>query len=349
MTTAEQLLSWLGEEAPERMEELRREADRTRAEVVGDEVHLRGLIELSNRCQRSCLYCGLRAARRDLPRYRMSGLEVLRCARLAATLGCGTVVLQAGEDLSLSIEWLSRLIREIKGSLGVAVTLSLGELPLASYEGLRRAGADRVLLRFETSNRTLYERLHPPRPGEPVVDRVELLRELRGLGYEVGGGVIIGLPGQTLGSVADDLLLCRELDLDMVALGPYVAHPATPLGRHPPEAAVGQAPASAELTRRALCLARRLCPEANIPSTRALFEVDAGSHTGGLQSGANVVMINVTPPAEQRLYEIYPTREILDPVEVRASLVSSFERLGRVPGRGTGPRRLASAASMSLR
>ncbi|MBE3070600.1 MAG: [FeFe] hydrogenase H-cluster radical SAM maturase HydE, partial [Planctomycetes bacterium] len=242
----DEILTWLREDDPRRLGALWQRADRARAEAVGDAVHLRGLIEISNRCARRCLYCGLRADRAALPRYRLGADEVLACARRAVALGYGTVVLQSGEDDGLTREAVADLVARLKAETPLAVTLGLGERSDADLAAWRRAGADRYLLRFETSNRALYDRIHPPRAGERS-DRLERLERLRDLGYETGGGVMVGIPGQTYADLADDVETFRRLDLDMIGIGPFIAHPDTPLGRRPQDFAAppgAQAPAT---------------------------------------------------------------------------------------------------------
>lgn len=224
-----EILNWLREENPQRLEELWRRAEATRRVHVGNEVHLRGLVEISNHCVRQCAYCGLRLGHRELDRYRMTAAEILGAARQAVEFGYGTVVLQAGEDVAITRDWMTCVIRQIKGLTPLAVTLSLGERTDDELVAWRAAGADRYLLRHETSNRALFDAIHPPLGNKPC-DRIALLRRLKGIGYETGSGIMVGLPGQTYESVANDILLFRELDLDMIGIGPFIPHPATPLG-----------------------------------------------------------------------------------------------------------------------
>ena len=336
------ILAWLRERDEARLAELWALADAARRRAVGDAVHLRGLVEVSSHCVRSCAYCGLRAARDELPRYRMSIEEVLDCAREAVRLGYGTVVLQAGEDPGLTAATVESMVRRIKAETPLAVTLSLGEREDWELARWRAAGADRYLLRFETSNPELYARIHPARPGRAAVDRLALLRRLRALGYEVGSGVMVGIPGQAWDDLAGDLLLMRELDLDMIGIGPWIAHPATPLGGAVPaaaSAATGQVPADELTTLKAVALARLLCPGANIPSTTALATLDrARGRELGLQRGANVVMPNLTPVRYRELYEIYPGKACVN--ETAAACAHCLERritsLGRSVGSGRG-------------
>ena len=334
-----QILGWLLEEDDRRLDELWREADRVRRERVGDAVHLRGLVEISNHCRRSCHYCGLRAGRR-IPRYRMAVDEVLGAARLAARLGYGTVVLQSGEDPGLEAGPVADLVRRIKGETGLAVSLSLGERADSELAAWREAGADRYLLRFETSDRELFAALHPPAAGS-APDRVAVLRRLRQLGYEVGSGVMVGIPGQSWESLARDVDLFRELDLDMIGVGPSILHPDTPLGARPSRPAGSGVPATDRTTCKVLALARLVCPEANIPATTALAAINAEQGRDlGLARGANVWMPTLTSARYRRLYEIYPGRSaVADAAEVfHDRLLAHLEALNRPPGRGPGGR-----------
>src|SRR5512137_2481009 len=186
MMRRDEILHWLLEHDETRLEKLWQQADRVRRENVGDEVHLRGLIEISNYCVRQCGYCGLRVGNKELERYRMSEEEILPCVDQAETYGYGTVVLQSGEDYGIETEWLSRIIRRIKKETRLAVTLSLGERPDEDLAACRQAGADRYLLRFETSDEDLYRSIHPSLPGR-VSNRLAMLKTLKKLGYEAGG------------------------------------------------------------------------------------------------------------------------------------------------------------------
>jgi biotin synthase len=271
----------------------------------------------------------------------MTAKEILAGARRAAAHGYGTVVLQGGEEYGIRSGWLAGIIRRIKAETSLAVTLSLGERPLVDLLVWRKAGADRYLLRFETSNRALYDRIHPSLAGR-VSDRVAILRRLRKLGYEIGGGAMIGIPGQTYDMLADDIELFRKLDLDMIGVGPYLPHPETPLGRdaNACRAPPGEQVPNSELeTYKVVALARIVCPRANIPSTTALAALGAQQgRERGLQRGANVVMPNLTPPQRRRLYEIYPGKAcIAETAEVcREGLRRRLLAIGRTVGTGRG-------------
>lgn len=340
--------SWLREDDPERLETLWSAADAARKAHVGDEVHLRGLIEISNHCIRTCAYCGLRADNRHIQRYRMDADEILFCARQARQFGYGTVVLQSGEDYGITREWLVDIIHQIKRETGLAITLSLGERPDQDLAAWREAGADRYLLRFETSDRALYERIHPPSHGQTVSDRIAMLRRLKELGYEAGSGIMIGIPGQTFLSAALDIVLFRELDLDMIGVGPFIAHPATPLGRQELKPAPDgeQVPNTEEMTYKVLALARLACPEANLPSTTALATLNlARGRELGLNRGANVVMPNLTPLQYRALYEIYPAKACIqeNAGDCHVCMKGRIRGIGRVPGSGPGGRKRRAA------
>lgn len=314
--TKAEVLAWLYESDPRRCAVLYKLADQTRRDHVGNAVHLRGLIEISNQCSRQCLYCGLRAGNQTLMRYRMSREEIRQCALMAQRLGYGTVVLQAGEDFSLDADWVAETTHAIKHETSLAVTLSLGERYYEELKLWRSCGADRYLLRFESSDTELYATIHPPRIGtnDTPRHRIAILQELKSLGYETGGGIMVGIPGQSLDSLADDIALFQRLDLDMIGIGPYIAHPATPLGNGTVQLqAEHPAASSEEMVCKVLALARLACPEANLPSTTALATLnrtDGRKH--GLCAGANVVMPNLTPIRYRKLYEIYPGKACIE-------------------------------------
>jgi biotin synthase len=332
--------AWLRSEDPQELAGLWTKADEVRRKFVGDAVHLRGLVEISNHCVRRCGYCGLNVTNREITRYRMSLDEILACAKTAAALDYGTVVLQAGEDYGITGAWMEDVIRAIKQETGLAVTLSLGERNRNELESWRLAGADRYLLRFETSDRTLYEKIHPSLPGR-VSDRMDLLRSLRDLGYEVGSGVMIGIPGQTYGSLATDIGMFRDMDLDMIGVGPYIPHPKTALGSGPGFALPDQVPNTEMMTYKVIALTRLVCPSANIPSTTALATLNKTSGRElGLQRGANIVMPNLTPPQYRVCYEIYPDKACLSETAEACGgcILGRITAIGRTLGTGPGGR-----------
>ncbi len=341
--TQHELLGWLREKHPSRLQALYERADGVRKEHVGDAVHLRGLIEISSHCTRQCMYCGLRRGNRDLARYRMTRDEIVDCVREAVRLGYGTVVMQAGEDDLLTANWIAEIVRWIKRETPLAVTLSLGERQPDELQLWRRVGADRYLLRFETSDESLFRVIHPKRFSGGA-DRLTLLRRLKLLGFEAGGGVMVGIPGQSFESLAQDILTFQTLDLDMIGIGPYIPHPATPLGSGAlcPEIAISdQVASNEEMVCKMIALTRIACPNANIPSTTALATINrADGRKLGLKAGANVVMPNLTPTSYRRMYQIYPGKACIEESSVDCSrcLRGQIRSLGRFTGEGPGGR-----------
>jgi len=336
--------AWLMEMDPEALQRLWSEADRVRQTHVGSDVHLRGLIEASSHCIRHCLYCGLRAPSEGLERYRMDATEMLACAHEAARLGYGSVVIQAGEDPGLTRALIADLVRAIKRTTPLAITLSLGERSDEDLRAWREAGADRYLLRFETSDPMLYRRIHPDLPGVPS-DRFAQLTRLRGMGYEIGTGVMVGIPGQTWDALAFDILRFRDFDMDMIGVGPFLPSPRTPLGGPAAKAFLAppaeQVPNDELTTLKAVALARLACPDANIPSTTALATLDREhGRELALLRGANVVMPNVTPVAYRARYEIYPGKACVHETATacQGCLEGRIHALGRRVGKGPGGR-----------
>ena len=348
----EEILAWLHEDDETHLMALWAAADAARAAFVGDEVHLRGLIEISNYCVRDCRYCGICVSNRGVDRYRVPAEVILEAASQAKAFGYGTVVLQSGEDYGIKAGWLTDVVRQIKAQTGLAITLSLGERPDEELALWQQAGADRYLLRFETSDDELYRSIHPDLPGR-VSDRMAILRTLQRLGYEAGTGIMVGLPGQTHLSVARDIDLFRGMDMDMIGIGPYLPHPATPLGReHARRAETGdwmpdQVPNTELMTCKVVALTRLVRPDANLPATTALARIDRQSgRAHGLQRGANVVMPNLTPAEEREHYEIYPEKAAVHETAeaINASLMALLASLGRTVGHGPGGRRRAAQA-----
>lgn len=338
-----EILGWLRETNADRLAELWRRADETRRSHVGDAVYLRGLVEISNHCVRQCAYCGLRAGNTNPARYRMLADEIFESACQAVKFDYGTVVLQGGEDYGITTEWMAEIIRRIKSETPLVVTLSLGERPDKDLAAWREAGADRYLLRFETSDRNLFDEIHPPL-GNRKCDRIAVLRRLKQHGYEVGSGIMIGIPGQTYASVANDIALFRELDLDMIGIGPFIPHPQTPLGSgfhiFPPVNG-GQVPNNELMVYKAIALTRLVCSDANIPATTALATINKkNGRELGLQRGANVFMPNLTPLKYRRLYEIYPNKACIGETggACNGCLGLRIQSIGRHIGRGQGGR-----------
>ncbi len=305
-------------------------ADRVRREHVGDAIQLRAIVEFSSFCRNDCLYCGLRRSNRDLQRLRMPPGEIVVQCRRAAALGFRTVVLQSGEDPFFNREAIVDLVGRVKAETGLAVTLAVGEKSEDEYRAFFTAGADRYLLKHETSDRGLYESLDP---GLSHERRIDCLRALKRIGFQTGSGIMVGLPGQTLESIADDILLFRDLDIDMIGCGPFIPHPATPLA--------DAAPGSENLTYRVVALARIVTRDTHIPATTALaVMVGDSGRANALCRGANVVMPNITPQPWRQAYEIYPNKgrtEVFDPALLE-QLRRTAAELGRFIAEDAGQR-----------
>jgi biotin synthase len=319
------LLLLLSARDEEEKEFLFEAADRARRKYVGDEVHLRGIIEFSNFCIQNCLYCGLRKDNHALARYRIPLSEVVEAAISIRARGFQTVVLQSGEDPWFTRERVSDLILEIKEQTGLAVALSLGERTFDEYRDWRKAGADRYLLKHETSSPVLYRKL---RPGRELVDRLHALRGLRDLGYEVGSGNMVGLPGQTDEDLVRDIRLFKQFNFDMIGIGPFIAHPETPLA--------GAANGHLDKTLKVLAITRIITRDTNLPATTAIGVVDPHGRYQALRTGANVIMPDMTPPRYRQHYQIYPGKaQIAEDNHGIADLIFS---LGRRISQGTGQR-----------
>lgn len=294
-------------------------ADKTRKEYVGDEVHLRGLIEFSNICKRQCKYCGLRCEDKFIDRYRISKENIISYAEHAVNMGYKTIVLQSGEDEYYNTDLMCEIIEGIK-KLGVALTLSIGEKTYEEYKAFKEAGADRYLIRIETTDKTLYNQMHPNMDFD---NRVRCLENLGRLGYEVGTGCLVGLPNQTIESLADDILFFKEINADMVGIGPFIPHPHTPLK----DSATG----SFTLALKVMALTRILLKDINIPATTAMETLNPNGRIIALQSGANVVMPNVTTTEYRAKYEIYPNKICINenPDKCKGCISAKIHSIGR--------------------
>ena len=294
-------------------------ADKVRQKYVGNEVHLRGLIEFSNICRCNCFYCGLRKDNLTVQRYRMSVDEIISLAQKARDYGYKTVVLQSGEDAFFDTDKMCKIILSIK-QLGLALTLSIGEKSYDEYKSYKEAGADRYLLRIETTDKELYKKLHPSMTFE---NRLKCLENLKSLGFEVGTGCLVGLPEQSDESIAEDILFFKKLGADMIGLGPFIPCPNTPLKDERGGTLIN--------ALKVMALTRLLLPDINIPATTAMETLQENGRLLALQSGANVVMPNVTDEECKQKYVIYPGKAGLNNTaqEYKNSIVEKIEALGR--------------------
>ena len=322
--TEDELLHLLQDDSAD--EAIFQAADRVRQKYVGNEVHLRALIEFTNICKNNCLYCGLRAQNPCVHRYRMSEDDIVALAQKAVQYGYKTVVLQGGEDPAFTTEKMVSVLQNIK-SLGLAITLSLGERPYEDYQAFKAAGADRYLLRIETTDKALYEKYNPAMSFE---NRLRCLRDLKSLGYEVGTGILVGLPQQSLRSIAKDILFFKDLGADMIGLGPFIPNPQTPL-KDAPQPVLGPA-------LKVMALTRLLLADVNIPATTAMETLAPNGRIKALQSGANVVMPNITEGEERQNYALYPGKAgALDtPLAFRDKLTAKLTEIGRPVSMGYG-------------
>ena len=275
-------------------------AREVRERVYGKAVYLRGLIEISSHCKNDCYYCGLRRGNANAQRYRLSKEDILACCANGYALGLRTFVLQGGEDPWFDDARLCDIVREIRRRYpDCAITLSLGERGRESYAALFAAGANRYLLRHETANEAHYNHLHPA--ALTLQHRLGCLRDLRGTGYQVGCGFMVGSPGQTVDCLLDDLNFLRSFRPEMVGIGPFLPHRDTPFAHAPP--------GSPELTLFLLGIVRLLLPGALLPATTALGTASPTGRERGLLAGANVIMPNISPPAAREKYMIYDGKE----------------------------------------
>jgi len=306
--TREEMLAWLGEKDPAKIEGLFREARECAIRHVGPKVYFRGIIELSNICVKDCYYCGIRKSNAKVTRFSMGKDEILECAKAAFEMDYGSIVLQSGERSDEDhVRFIEDTIYKIKdatsGKLGI--TLSLGEQSAETYERWFKAGAHRYLLRIETSSPGLYKQLHPADHFFEV--RRECLRTLRSMGYQVGTGVMIGLPFQTLEGLVEDILFFKDEDIDMVGMGPYVPHEDAPLVsvRHDPVE-------NLRLGLVMIALTRLVLKDVNIAAATALQTLDPSGREKGVQAGANIIMPNITPTDYRKFYQLYNNKPCLD-------------------------------------
>jgi biotin synthase len=323
--------------APDKIELIRARAEKVLlTEGTGAAVFFRGLIEFSNVCVNDCDYCGIRRSNGHVRRYTLSEEEIAGAARWCDEQGYGSVVLQSGERRDEEfVSFVERVVRRIKAESrserlpdGLGVTLSLGEQEPEAYRRFFDAGAHRYLLRIETTSPDLYKRIHPPR--QTLRRRTACLASLKEIGFQVGTGVMIGLPGQTVGDLADDILFFRDRDVDMIGMGPYIVHRDTPMSVYEQEIGARRA----EILRRSLLMiaaARIVLRNVNIAATTALQAIDPTGREEGLRFGANVIMPQATPLRVRRDYLLYEGKPCLDetPDHCRGCLTMRIESVGR--------------------
>lgn len=281
---------------------LRKQAQEVALGYFGNRVFIRGLIEITNRCRNNCYYCGIRRGNRDIARYELTREEILECCREGYLLGFRTFVLQGGETPEVKDDWMTETVATIRVSFpDCAITLSLGEKSRESYERFFRAGANRYLLRHETHNEEHYRTLHPE--DMSLAHRLQCLDWLKQTGFQVGTGIMVGSPYQTVDNLVEDILYIERFQPEMIGIGPFLPYHDSPFATSPP--------GSMELTLKLLSIFRLIHPAALIPSTTALATLAPDGRERGILAGANVVMPNLSPQAQRKKYSLYDNKATL--------------------------------------
>lgn len=281
------------------LEYLQRQAQEETLARFGNKIFIRGLIEISNRCRNNCYYCGIRKENRNVTRYELTQDEILACCREGYQIGFRTFVLQGGEAPEMKDEWLTEIVGAIRREFpDCAITLSLGERSRQAYECFFQAGANRYLLRHETHNGQHYRKLHPAEMS--LAHRLQCLDQLKGIGYQVGTGIMVGSPHQTIDHLVQDIRFIEQFRPEMIGMGPFIPHHDTPFATSPP--------GDMELTLKLLSIFRLMLPDALIPATTALATLAPNGRERGILAGANVVMPNLSPPAERAKYSLYDNK-----------------------------------------
>jgi biotin synthase len=303
------------------MAELFAYADGVRVKHVGGGILLRGIIEFSNYCSNTCKYCGLNKTNTELRRYKLTSRQIVTAVEQIAEANIKTVVLQSGEEADLNADWLAGIIREIKTRFDIAITLSVGERTYDEYSLWKDAGADRYLLKIETTNRLLYKQLHPQMS---LGSRLKCCRNLSLLGYQIGSGNIIGLPEQTISDIADDVMYFARERFDMIGIGPFIPHPATELSDCPA--------GDIKMVLKTIAVTRIVTKNAHLPATTATGSVNGSDYrTDALNAGANVIMPNFTPMPYRQYYEIYPNKRCV--TEQPGSCLPCVDKMAKATGR----------------
>jgi len=310
--TREELVLLLNSEGGER-QQLFQQAQNVKLQAVGNKVYFRGLVEFSNICSKDCLYCGIRKSNEKVIRYEASDEEILEACRFAWINRFGSVVLQSGENSSPAfVQRINILLRKIKETSNneLGITLSCGEQSPETYRQWHESGAHRYLLRIESSNPDLYRKIHPDNEFHSFDRRLQALTNLKAAGYQVGTGVMIGFPFQTLEDLADDLLFFKRMDIDMVGMGPYIEHEDTPMYAFRHQLKTKQQ--RFDLALKMVATLRLLMPDINIAAATALQAIDPAGREKALTIGANILMPNLTPCIYRKEYQLYENKPCLD-------------------------------------
>lgn len=276
-------------------------ADEIRRKYYGNKVFLRGLIEISSYCKNDCFYCGIRRSCKSAERYRLDRQQILDCAEIGYRLGLRTFVMQGGEDAFFNDDFMCGIISQLRTKYpDCAITLSLGERSLESYEKMKGAGADRYLLRHETASEELYKKIHP---DEMRLDnRIKCLYNLKRTGYQTGSGFMVGVPNQTIDHIIEDIRFLQKLQPQMIGIGPFIPHWDTPFRN--------EKGGTLELTLRLLGILRLMFPKVLLPATTALGSISENGRILGLKTGCNVIMPNISPEDARKKYNLYDNKLI---------------------------------------
>ena len=318
---AKELLWLLENNTVELRQDLSEKASEVAKKTFGNGIYTRGLIEFSNYCKNDCYYCGIRKSNDQVHRYRLTKDQIFDCCKTGYTLGFRTFVLQGGEDPYFDDDRVVAIIQKIKKNFAdCAITLSMGEKSKKSYERLYEAGADRYLLRHETANKSHYKRLHPSNLA--LENRMTCLKDLKEIGFQVGTGFMVGSPTQTMENILEDIEFIKELDPQMIGIGPFIPHHNTPFKN--------ASPGSLEQTLQLISILRLMMPKALIPATTALGTINPQGRELGILAGANVVMPNLSPVAVRKDYSLYDNKICTgdEAAECRSCLATRMESIG---------------------
>ena len=296
-------------------------ADKINFDNFKNKVDIRAILEFSNNCKRKCAYCGLNSNNTKLTRYRMTEDEILQTTFEAYNAGYKTIVLQSGEDSYFTSKKIGNLVKKIKENIDIAITVSCGEMSYEDYKYIKDCGADRYLLKHETSDEKLYSSLHS---CGTLRNRIKCLKNLKTLSYYTGGGFMIGLPGQTLYTIANDILTLKSIPCDMAGIGPFISSNDTPLRN--------MKNGDTLLVKKAVAITRILLPKSHLPATTALGVIDSKEKDNIFSCGANVIMRKVTPQKYEQFYSIYPNKiKVNDIIKDRKNLEQQIINMGKIP------------------
>ena len=296
-------------------------ADKINFDNFKNKVDIRAILEFSNNCKRKCAYCGLNSNNTKLTRYRMTEDEILQTTFEAYNAGYKTIVLQSGEDSYFTSKKIGNLVKKIKENIDIAITVSCGEMSYEDYKYIKDCGADRYLLKHETSDEKLYSSLHS---CGTLRNRIKCLKNLKTLRYYTGGGFMIGLPGQTLHTIANDILTLKSIPCDMAGIGPFISSNDTPLRNIKNGDTL--------LVKKAVAITRILLPKSHLPATTALGVIDSTEKDNIFSCGANVIMRKVTPQKYEQFYSIYPNKiKVNDIIKDRKNLEQQIINMGKIP------------------